>query len=272
MGKIGPTLTSFANTTRASDLNKVEVFQYPIAPGAAELSSPAIWAKSDSSGEGTSRPAASIRNGVAVQTDADLEQQIANEGQRAFAAGHEAGLREGRQREREEQAAGLKAADQRRMQQAAELGSSFAQARAQYLSAIEPEVVKLALAVAARILRREAQMDPLLLTGAVRVALGQLAASTNVLLKVPPEDFEFWQETMAHLPHRVEKPTIVAGEGMKLGDCRVETTVGSVDLGLRAQLAEIERGFFDRAGRASGPALSSHESAPPAPGKAEDLS
>ncbi len=36
--------------------------------------------------------------------------------------------------------------------------------------------MKLALAVAARILRREAQMDPLLLTGAVRVALGQLAA------------------------------------------------------------------------------------------------
>jgi len=39
------------------------------------------------------------------------------------------------------------------------------------MGAVEHEVVKLALAVAARILRREAQMDPLLLTGAVRVAL-----------------------------------------------------------------------------------------------------
>ena len=38
-------------------------------------------------------------------------------------------------------------------------------------------MVKLALAIAARILRREAQTDPLLLTGAVRVALGQLAAT-----------------------------------------------------------------------------------------------
>ena len=59
--------------------------------------------------------------------------------------------------------------------QAAELCESFAEERDRYLHAVEQEVVRLALAVAARILRREAQMDPLLLTGAVRVALGQLS-------------------------------------------------------------------------------------------------
>jgi len=35
---------------------------------------------------------------------------------------------------------------------------------------------------------------------------------------------------------------------MRLGDCVIETELGSVDLGIRAQLGEIERGFFDRAG------------------------
>jgi len=35
---------------------------------------------------------------------------------------------------------------------------------------------------------------------------------------------------------------------MRLGDCMIETELGSVDLGIRAQLGEIERGFFDRAG------------------------
>jgi flagellar assembly protein FliH len=35
---------------------------------------------------------------------------------------------------------------------------------------------------------------------------------------------------------------------MLLGDCAIETELGSVDLGIRAQLGEIERGFFDRAG------------------------
>ena len=78
--------------------------------------------------------------------------------------------------EREAQVAAQSAAEERRMQQAAELMESLAEERDQYLHAVEHEVVKLALAVAARILRREAQMDPLLLTGAVRVALGQLSA------------------------------------------------------------------------------------------------
>jgi hypothetical protein len=64
--------------------------------------------------------------------------------------------------------------------QAAELIQSFTQERDRFLHAVEREVVELALAVAARILRREAQMDPLLLTGAVRVALGQLSGSTQV--------------------------------------------------------------------------------------------
>ena len=35
---------------------------------------------------------------------------------------------------------------------------------------------------------------------------------------------------------------------MRLGDCMVETELGTVDLGIRSQLGEIERGFFDRAG------------------------
>jgi flagellar assembly protein FliH len=91
-------------------------------------------------------------------------------------------------------------------------------------------------------------MDPLLLTGAVRVALGQLAGSTQVRLRVPQEELELWTEAMALLPNLALKPTVVAGEGMRVGECAIETELGSVDLGIRAQLGEIERGFFDRAG------------------------
>ena len=110
-------------------------------------------------------------------------------------------------------------------------------------------MVELALAVAARILRREAQMDPLLLTGAVRVALGQLSGSTEVRVRVPASDLAFWKETLAVLPNLRVKPEVVVGEGMRLGDCVIETELGSVDLGIRAQLGEIERGFFRPRGR-----------------------
>ena len=104
-------------------------------------------------------------------------------------------------------------------------------------------------------------MDPLLLTGAVRVALGQLAATTEVRLRVPADDLELWAEAIKLLPNLAVKPTLVAGEGMRLGDCEIEAGVGSVDLGIRAQLGEIERGFFDRALGARKPQAASREGA-----------
>ena len=131
------------------------------------------------------REPANCRRAAEAELRAEFEQRLAEETRRSFEAGRERGRQEGRQAEREAQAAAQKAAEEQRMRQAAELIESFAQERDRYLHAVEHEVVKLALAVAARILRREAQMDPLLLTGAVRVALGQLSGSTEVRLRVP---------------------------------------------------------------------------------------
>jgi flagellar assembly protein FliH len=65
---------------------------------------------------------------------------------------------------------------------------------------------------------------------------------------VPPAELDLWAETIALLPKLRVKPTVVPGEGMRLGDCAIETELGTVDMGIRAQLGEIERGFFDRAG------------------------
>src|SRR5438477_1184733 len=57
---------------------------------------------------------------------------------------------------------------------------SFKDERAAYFAHIESEVVHLALAIARKILHREAQIDPLLLTGVVRVALEKLDSRTQV--------------------------------------------------------------------------------------------
>jgi flagellar assembly protein FliH len=173
---------------------------------------------------------------------------LAEETRRSFEAGRERGRQEGRQAEHDAQAVSQSAAGQERARQATELIASVTLERDRFLQTVEHEVVKLALAVAARILRREAQMDPLLLTGAVRVALGQLSGSTQVKLRVPPAELELWTDAIALVPNLAVKPAVIAGEGMRLGDCVIETEMGSVDLGIRSQLGEIERGFFDRAG------------------------
>lgn len=121
----------------------------------------------------------------------------------------------------------------------------FTHARESYFARVEREVVELALAIAARILQREAQVDPLLLAGAVRVSLGQLQESTTVELRVPASSLEMWSETLRLMPNLPVTPSVIADSAMKDGECALTTELGRVDLGVRAQLKEIERGFFD---------------------------
>jgi flagellar assembly protein FliH len=121
----------------------------------------------------------------------------------------------------------------------------FASARDGYLAQVEQEVVRLALSIATRILHREAQMDALLLSGAVRVALGQLSDTTEVRLRVPASQHQLWSEMIHLMPNLPLRPQLVADDAVQAGECALETHLGSVDLGVKAQLAEIERGFFD---------------------------
>lgn len=135
-----------------------------------------------------------------------------------------------------------------RKQCAAELAAALEEFRArrdEYLAQVEHEVVRLALAVAERILHREAQMDPLLLAGAVRVALGRLAESTEVRLRVPAAQQELWTEMLRLMPALPLRPEVVGDAEMQTTEAALETSLGRVDLGVRAQIEEIERGFFD---------------------------
>jgi flagellar assembly protein FliH len=174
----------------------------------------------------------------------ELEREL-EERSRSFESGLRAARIEaaeaGRASERSEHASQLASAAQGLTAALA----GFTAGRDRYLAQVEQEVVRLALAIAARILHREALMDPLLLAGAVRVALGQLARTTEVRLKVPASEYEMWSEMLRLMPNLPLHPEVIADDMLATGDCLLETHLGSVDLGVRSQLAEIERGFFD---------------------------
>jgi flagellar assembly protein FliH len=128
----------------------------------------------------------------------------------------------------------------------------FQRERARYFAAVEAQVVKLALAIAARVLHREAKMDPLLLSGAVRVALEKVEEESETRLRVPANEVAMWSaEFGAEFGSGKDgaagdgKVRVVGDEGMARGECVLETSVGTVELGIEAQLGEIERGFFD---------------------------
>lgn len=127
------------------------------------------------------------------QTVAELEKRLAEEqfaAAQAIATAQEQGRREGRQAME-----GQVVVEQQRMQtQILRSLEEFRLERQNYFHHVEGEVVRLALAIAARILHREAQLDPLLLTGAVRVALDKLGDSTSVVMRVPPPEVVRWKE------------------------------------------------------------------------------
>ncbi len=126
-------------------------------------------------------------------------------------------------------------------QRIAEALVQFQRERADYYSKIEAEVVHLALAIASKILHREAQVDRMVVAGLVKVTLEKLQQSASVTVRVPPGEGANWQKYF----HEVSNLSVLEDSTLKPNDCVLETGVGSAHLGFDAQLKEIEQGFFD---------------------------
>lgn len=192
-------------------------------------------------------PAAPLASSDQPKAASPADAARADELKRSFDAGREQGTREGREVERQAHEARLAEIEKKRVSQAAGLVSQFVHEKNRFLEAVEQDVVRLALAIAERVLRREAQMDPLFLVGAVRVALGQLAENMKVRIRIPAQEAELWTETLEHLPGLKVRPGIEADPGMQLGDCVIESEMGSVDLGLGTQIHAIQHALFEDA-------------------------
>jgi len=153
----------------------------------------------------------------------------------------EAGFEEGRKKALQEAGESISAAKAA----VAVTLEDFAGERELYYQRVEGEAVSLALAIARRILHREAQLDPLMLQAAAHIALGKIADGTTVRLRANPQQVEAWQEVMNRQSGLKAKPVVVADPTVGRADCLLETELGSTDLSVESQLVEIEKGFFD---------------------------
>lgn len=164
---------------------------------------------------------------------AEREQKLRDEARAA-------GLREGEARTR---AAYVSELQQMRQDLAAAL-KEFAHQRTQYFSDVEREVVQLAVAIARRILHREAQIDPHLLAGMARVALETVRDTGKITLRVHSQqvsDFRiFFAQEMPEDP-----PEVIEDAKLNVDRCILETSLGKTEIGPEIQLKEIEQGLFD---------------------------
>ena len=151
----------------------------------------------------------------------------------------------GRQQGREQVGAETQATLQAERQQIARMLMEFATERRNYYHRIEGEVVQLALAIARKILHREAQLDANTLAGIVRVTLEKLDAGTHVNLHVHPKEAADWSHYFAGQKEGAPMAEVREDSTVAPGECRIETSLGTTEVGFETQLKEIETGLLD---------------------------
>lgn len=193
----------------------------------------AAWRPSGSPAQSFARAAASPAPDA---RSADLERQIEARVKTAYQQG---------------QAAGEQVASQRVMQRMdpaiASLGTiagELASMRQKFRAEAEQDTVKLAIAIARRVLRRELATDPDAILGLVMAAFQKLNARETHRLRVSAADAAVIQEFRSRLdlPPALEiagDPTLAPGSAI------FETSRGDLDASVDTQLAEIDRGFTD---------------------------
>lgn len=116
----------------------------------------------------------------------------------------------------------------------------FARDRQRFFAAAESQVVKLALDVARKILHRDAVAEGLPLRATVKAALARVQDGSSTILRVPECEVEAWKEMFCGSAGKVQ---VLGDERMLEGECVLETSLGRVELGVDAQMDEVERGF-----------------------------
>jgi flagellar assembly protein FliH len=120
--------------------------------------------------------------------------------------------------------------------------SAMEAARAAFLDSLEPQVVDLAVAMAERILQREAETDPELIGRVVREALEHLMDRERVRVRVNPEDLEAmraYKVTLLDDFEGVNEIQVQEDASIAPGGCIIESELMQVDARLETQFAQI---------------------------------
>lgn len=168
-------------------------------------------------------------------------QELEAQTQSHFERGRQTGNAEGRK-------AGAEAAAREWQPHIERLSRSIAELatyRAQFRRDSEPELLRLAMAVARKILHRELSVDPHSLLGVVKAALESINQAEILTVRVSDADANALAGILSGigLPAEVE---LTPDRTLERGSIVISTRRGNVDAGIQTQLAEIEHGFADR--------------------------
>ena len=104
------------------------------------------------------------------------------------------------------------------------------------------DVLRLAVAIARRILHREVMMSPDVLGGIITAALERIEDHDMHSVRVHPSFAARVEKELSSQTHNLK---VVPDASLPMGGCVFETHHGTVDAGVESQLSEIERGLAD---------------------------
>lgn len=207
------------------------------APGDIRSASPIAWRRVEAPGNCTAALSDSVAPCPAPsgQTNETIEQRIKE--------AHAGGVREGEAVGRKRAASELEPVMERLERTIAELGGLRARLRRE----AESDLVRLALAIARRILRRELAVDPDAIHGLVLGALEKLQGQEIFRVRVHPTHAGIVSGSLSQMA-AAAPVEVVPDASRELGTVIFETDRGNLDASVESQLREIERGLSDRLG------------------------
>jgi len=209
-----------------------------LSPSDSRIASPISWSKLDSAPQSS----APKTNGQDDQATAHLQASLTQLQKRYdtdVEAAHRRGFSEGEAKAKAGPVAEMEAATQRMAQSVRDL----AQLRPRLRRDAEGDVVRLSLAIARRILRREMSVDPSAMQALAQVALQKLGRQEISRVYVHANQASVIKAALESAGVRAEVIPEITRES---GALVFETNQGLLDASVNAQLEEIERGLTDR--------------------------
>jgi len=209
-------------------------------PGEESKATPMVWREL-----GAAAPAAP----KAAEPVPDLSgqiQQIQKQCEQRIADARAAGLREGEAAARARAAAEVQPV----LDKLARSIEDLVQIRARLRKQAEGDTVKLSLAIARRVLRRELAIDPDAMRGLVMAALEKLQAQEICRVRANPSLIAAVTACLGQTVSNARVEIIPDGS-LQPGGVVFETNQGNLDASVDSQLQEIERGLADHMRRQS---------------------
>lgn len=136
-----------------------------------------------------------------------------------------------------------KTASEKLIEEALDIKEDYIQLKNQLLRDTEEEIIELVIAIYEKVLYQKVEEDEELIISLVLNGIDKLEVSEKLTIIVSSDDYEIVNNAKNLILAKaslIDELDIRINSDMKKGDCMIETSMGSVDVGINNQLDEVK--------------------------------